>query len=118
MIRRPPRSTRTDTLFPYTTLFRSFHRPHRALASRGIEAADLGKRQLARLGRRNDGLAERMLGGPFDAGRKAPQFALVPPLAHKDARNAGLAFGQRTSLVANQRKNRRASRKERRCQYV
>src|SRR3546814_5743992 len=25
MIRRPPRSTRTDTLFPYTTLFRSCH---------------------------------------------------------------------------------------------
>src|SRR3546814_3869946 len=36
MIRRPPRSTRTDTLFPYTTLFRSrictlqgHHRPRR-----------------------------------------------------------------------------------------
>src|SRR3546814_5665904 len=28
MIRRPPRSTRTDTLFPYTTLFRSLQ--HRA----------------------------------------------------------------------------------------
>src|SRR3546814_3673553 len=27
MIRRPPRSTRTDTLFPYTTLFRSFPLP-------------------------------------------------------------------------------------------
>src|SRR3546814_15914480 len=26
MIRRPPRSTRTDTLFPYTTLFRSAYR--------------------------------------------------------------------------------------------
>src|SRR3546814_9165816 len=26
MIRRPPRSTRTDTLFPYTTLCRSGHR--------------------------------------------------------------------------------------------
>src|SRR3546814_1827945 len=26
MIRRPPRSTRTDTLFPYTTLFRSYWR--------------------------------------------------------------------------------------------
>src|SRR3546814_20702029 len=25
MLRRPPRSTRTDTLFPYTTLFRSIH---------------------------------------------------------------------------------------------
>src|SRR3546814_4143093 len=29
MIRRPPRSTRTDTLFPYTTLFRSMERPRR-----------------------------------------------------------------------------------------
>src|SRR3546814_7352361 len=27
MIRRPPRSTRTDTLFPYTTLFRSLPHP-------------------------------------------------------------------------------------------
>src|SRR3546814_6299576 len=27
MIRRPPRSTRTDTLFPYTTLFRSAEIP-------------------------------------------------------------------------------------------
>src|SRR3546814_19933613 len=26
MIRRPPRSTRTDTLFPYTTLFRSYQK--------------------------------------------------------------------------------------------
>src|SRR3546814_5312919 len=29
MIRRPPRSTRTDTLFPYTTLFRSKGPDHR-----------------------------------------------------------------------------------------
>src|SRR3546814_5270461 len=29
MIRRPPRSTRTDTLFPYTTLFRSHRRIRR-----------------------------------------------------------------------------------------
>src|SRR3546814_761781 len=39
MIRRPPRSTRTDTLFPYTTLFRSDYvvdRPRRDLcAARG-----------------------------------------------------------------------------------
>src|SRR3546814_19347807 len=33
MIRRPPRSTRTDTLFPYTTLFRSIEgRPDDAIA--------------------------------------------------------------------------------------
>src|SRR3546814_3255073 len=31
MIRRPPRSTRTDTLFPYTTLFRSQGVAHRHL---------------------------------------------------------------------------------------
>src|SRR3546814_6179814 len=30
MIRRPPRSTRTDTLFPYTTLFRSARHRRRA----------------------------------------------------------------------------------------
>src|SRR3546814_16173984 len=29
MIRRPPSSTRTDTLFPYTTLFRSLPKPSR-----------------------------------------------------------------------------------------
>src|SRR3546814_14477442 len=39
MIRRPPRSTRTDTLFPYTTLFRSYsprcrHDPARLPVSR------------------------------------------------------------------------------------
>src|SRR3546814_18757476 len=43
MIRRPPRSTRTDTLFPYTTLFRS----NRGLAdhlreqSKGIDNLDV-----------------------------------------------------------------------------
>src|SRR3546814_13155047 len=31
MIRRPPRSTRTDTLFPYTTLFRSLEVGERRL---------------------------------------------------------------------------------------
>src|SRR3546814_18180952 len=38
MIRRPPRSTRTDTLFPYTTLFRSVsvQTHHRAHQRRGL----------------------------------------------------------------------------------
>src|SRR3546814_20027911 len=34
MIRRPPRSTRTDTLFPYTTLFRSYSSVSFHLASK------------------------------------------------------------------------------------
>src|SRR3546814_12855166 len=33
MIRRPPRSTRTDTLFPYTTLFRSPSRLRQRVAA-------------------------------------------------------------------------------------
>src|SRR3546814_9013247 len=33
MIRRPPRSTRTDTLFPYTTLFRSHHLQRRTVGA-------------------------------------------------------------------------------------
>src|SRR3546814_12879429 len=37
MIRRPPRSTRTDTLFPYTTLFRSHRWCH--LPGRGLHPA-------------------------------------------------------------------------------
>src|SRR3546814_4632324 len=37
MIRRPPRSTRTDTLFPYTTLFRSRATHGHALGDIGIE---------------------------------------------------------------------------------
>src|SRR3546814_3929781 len=36
MIRRPPRSTRTDTLFPYTTLFRAL-RPGDADVGFGVE---------------------------------------------------------------------------------
>src|SRR3546814_15647033 len=38
MIRRPPRSTRTDTLFPYTTLFRA--------GAAGFDGAHPGEREL------------------------------------------------------------------------
>src|SRR3546814_3103352 len=44
MIRRPPRSTRTDTLFPYTTLFRSRRSPGLAVPRRGAPR-DTGARQ-------------------------------------------------------------------------
>src|SRR3546814_9442348 len=41
MIRRPPRSTRTDTLFPYTTLFRS----ERQLQDRALLGDPCGSRR-------------------------------------------------------------------------
>src|SRR3546814_18212187 len=37
MIRRPPRSTRTDTLFPYTTLFRSIIEAVRLLLEKSVQ---------------------------------------------------------------------------------
>src|SRR3546814_8390636 len=49
MIRRPPRSTRTDTLFPYTTLFRSFGvLPILAEtgAAYGVSPAEIGRASL------------------------------------------------------------------------
>src|SRR3546814_3678582 len=51
MIRRPPRSTRTDTLFPYTTLFRS------------AQAGGVGVVEGAAIG-----LADRRAGGGDDDG--------------------------------------------------
>src|SRR3546814_2124154 len=54
MLRRPPRSTRTDTLFPYTTLFRSAGRGARKTVDDSCVYGDLqsygGKRKQGRSG--------------------------------------------------------------------
>src|SRR3546814_7130184 len=63
MIRRPPRSTRTDTLFPYTTLFRSRARQSRRDAADGLVELEQVRRQ------------DRRCDGPRDgrrAGRDRP----------------------------------------------
>src|SRR3546814_3120862 len=70
MIRRPPRSTRTDTLFPYTTLFRSDRqglgtRPVRLLLDADLDAAQLCRP--ARTGARRDGVSRRA-GRPSEDG--------------------------------------------------
>src|SRR3546814_992385 len=58
MIRRPPRSTRTDTLFPYTTLFRSAV-PCRLLRHELDGAADAERRRHRRRHRRHDRRPDR-----------------------------------------------------------
>src|SRR3546814_1006490 len=60
MIRRPPRSTRTDTLFPYTTLFRSLQYPDRRLhkIAKPVEQVDDRIRELVR------NMAETMYAAP------------------------------------------------------
>src|SRR3546814_21015782 len=60
MIRRPPRSTLTDTLFPYTTLFRSRHRAPRGIdLSRALRVAHSPRRFPFRL-RFPDGAGRRI----------------------------------------------------------
>src|SRR3546814_7789612 len=51
MIRRPPRSTRTDTLFPYTTLFRSWNQATQRFR-RIADQIDLGRITHADIARR------------------------------------------------------------------
>src|SRR3546814_12764119 len=57
MIRHPPRSTRTDTLFPYTTLFRSGRRAREIeVVESARYAADHEQRSRRQGGRRRDPL--------------------------------------------------------------
>src|SRR3546814_1696140 len=56
MIRRPPRSTRTDTLFPYTTLFRSLEQ-----VRRGPVEADLALLHEVGLVRQGERDVDRLL---------------------------------------------------------
>src|SRR3546814_2931295 len=78
MIRRPPRSTRTDTLFPYTTLFRSFKGSlvgilHPALPPRQLRGRAGGLIILERTGQvrnlRGHGIGQRLDDLPQDAKR-------------------------------------------------
>src|SRR3546814_4138927 len=61
MLRRPPRSTRTDTLFPYTTLFRSGRQPTRRGAGRDGRTHRRGRGR-----RRHDSRGRRIFRVPRD----------------------------------------------------
>src|SRR3546814_1238259 len=69
MIRRPPRSTRTDTLFPYTTLFRSSHELV------GDQARPLSDTRRANILAANEGLAGEALRTLGVAFRSLPKDA-------------------------------------------
>src|SRR3546814_9896160 len=81
MIRRPPRSTRTDTLFPYTTLFRSDRRGE--IAERDMIATERLEREIG-IDHLVVGIAvEQLYGLIVDdlAQERGHRLALVEPLA-------------------------------------
>src|SRR3546814_13102365 len=76
MKRRPPRSTRTATLFPYTTRFRS------SVAGAGDDRA-----------------AEGVLGGLLCRCDETDELRLARAGQHSDVGEGGLALGDRSGLV-------------------
>src|SRR3546814_12905089 len=71
MRRRPPRSTRTDTLFPYTTLFRSAETALEYGLVTGIVPAE-------ELGRQLCALSERLAAKPPEAVRLTKALLIAP----------------------------------------
>src|SRR3546814_7344055 len=82
MIRRPPRSTLTDTLFPYTTLFRSIERADKARMI--VDAADYYKLLKQLMADAKERIL--LIGWDFD-----PRIALTP-----DDKGKGEPLGDRS----------------------
>src|SRR3546814_5876255 len=108
MIRRPPRSTRTDTLFPYTTLFRSARTALATFADRSRR--EDGGRSPYRTASYRRGYRHR--GGRGDR-RGAGRQARHPPLrrrAEPDRRDADARrarhFGAAVSRVEDRKSTR------------
>src|SRR3546814_11762018 len=92
MIRRPPRSTRTDTLFPDTTLFRSEH-PDLDIVAR----ADIGG-QLERAGHLIEIIARRAVEAERHVARIARRLAQQ---AHRKAPRSEEHTSELQSLMRN-----------------
>src|SRR3546814_11406964 len=93
MIRRPPRSTRTDTLFPYTTLFRSVG----ARFPNPLIEATFGADTMPQTA---DNLARE-----FDISRdEADRFAEASQAKYKKARKAGFFGGEICAVEAPARR--------------
>src|SRR3546814_4192227 len=109
MIRRPPRSTRTDTLFPYTTLFRSSnsmtekvaHRPPRRVDLR-LAAHRLGKAAGIEPGAVRPGQMSRDIGDGSDHRRPGLGRAVVvrPIVAARMEAQASGSVQNRNAAIA------------------
>src|SRR3546814_17991268 len=104
MIRRPPRSTRTDTLFPYTTLFRSPDAAGPRHSPASLRESERARRcqvhepdTVARFGRadhRTAPSAARFRRSALTPPRARPQHANTPPTAGHPGRQAPQPAGR------------------------
>src|SRR3546814_11223397 len=119
MIRRPPRSTRTDTLFPYTTLFRSLD-PATIQPLVDLTPFLGGKRPALVAGQPGIGLVGLELGRKIEAARMAGRLVDHPEGAEVEceARIAGDMDTQQFALHLGQFQNGRAQCRARVCPYV
>src|SRR3546814_19342070 len=97
MIRRPPRSTRTDTLFPYTTLFRSlcgefFEPPLVEVARMVVRRAQAGMREQDRIFRQREQLVAGRVGRVARVDDDAEPVHPCPPLPTERAQAVPARF--------------------------
>src|SRR3546814_4334825 len=93
MIRRPPKSTRTDTLFPYTTLFRSVRR-RLVAARRSVDRPPPGGREPA--GARSEGGGDRLDDGARGRRRGIAALYARPAQRRRRSRHRGAGRTART----------------------
>src|SRR3546814_10514140 len=95
MIRRPPRSTRTDTLFPYTTLFRS-----RWYCFPGLHAGWSGRSRVGRTAGPYS-VRGRTAAGVPPSNRCPDRHAEIRPACLADCRKAPNTLGDRLRYSRN-----------------
>src|SRR3546814_3464370 len=113
MIRRPPRSTRTDTLFPYTTLFRSPPNDFGGLKAKVIEAVGkleaLSAAEVESLSDKSltftigDALRLNFTGQDFLLSFSQPNFYFHVTTAYNILRMNGLSIGKADYIGAVRR---------------
>src|SRR3546814_13776106 len=119
MIRRPPRSTRTDTLFPYTTLFRSLVdtlHGGRVWAVAHHDPPDMGRLRTAAASVRDIQVVHRSAVRGQGAGHCRPLHVAAEPSGHivrgREVANPGA--GSRAAGIAHGAGRARARSEERR----
>src|SRR3546814_15851558 len=100
MLPRPPRSTRTYTLFPYTTLFRSARPFGRQLESRIGETEGRGRRMPRRRTARADGRDVDRLSARLRKGQARRDIAARPNDARHDPGAASARGAARSALMS------------------